>query len=148
MCFGPIKNRLRSDELVDRETTARLSESAFQTCLVNWARKHGWLVHHARTARESSGRYATPIQGDKGFPDLVLVKEGRVVFAELKSERGRIKPDQVRWRDAITKGAVEYYLWRPSDWERILEVLGLDPIPLWRCGGSKPKKPKRKEVKR
>ena len=30
------------------------------------------------------------MQGDTGFPDLVIARDGQVIFAELKSAKGRL----------------------------------------------------------
>jgi hypothetical protein len=48
-----------------------------------------------------------------------------VVFAELKREGKKPTAEQQRWLDALAAtGAVEAYLWRPSDWPEIELVLG------------------------
>jgi hypothetical protein len=43
------------------------------------------------------------MQGHSGFPDVVLSRHGVTLFLELKSESGRISPDQVAWLDAINE---------------------------------------------
>ena len=51
-----------------------------------------------------------------GFPDLVLVKDRRIIFAELKSRDGKPSRDQAKWLQALAAtGRVEVYLWRPAD---------------------------------
>jgi hypothetical protein len=61
---------------------------------------------------------------ERGWPDLAMVRPPHLVFAELKSESGRVTVHQERWL-ALLAGCpgVETYLWRPSDLERISEVL-------------------------
>ncbi len=113
----------------------RISEAELQSAIIELAQRYGWLVHHARPARNVRG-WSTPIQGDSGFPDLVLAKNGCVLFAELKSERGRLRPEQRAWMqvlDGEREGAllpdqrrvlrpihdggwVAIVVWRPSDW--------------------------------
>lgn len=93
------------------------TEADFQTLVVDYARLQGWLVHHTRPARTGKG-WRTPIQGDVGFPDLVLARAGRVVFAELKSEKGRLSAGQSAWLKAV-----DGLVWRPSDWQTIKEIL-------------------------
>lgn len=94
------------------------SESDLQTFVVDYARLNGWLVHHTRPARTSQG-WKTPIQGDAGYPDLTLARNGTVIFAELKSQRGRVRPEQQAWIDHI--GVC--HVWRPEDIEEIKRVL-------------------------
>lgn len=73
-----------------------------------------WLVHHAGDSRRS----------DAGLPDLILVRPPRVVFAELKTERGRLRPAQVEWLDALRAcPGVEAFVWRPSDSAEIVSTL-------------------------
>lgn len=59
-----------------------------------------------------------------GFPDLVLVKPPRLIFAELKSDDGRTTADQDEWlADLGRVPAAETYVWRPGDLELIAEIL-------------------------
>lgn len=83
--------------------------------VIEAARGLGWRVIHSRNTY-SEGRWHTPLAGDPGAPDLILVRAGRVLLVELKSQRGKLSANQQAWRDAIMGGPVEYYLWRPSDW--------------------------------
>ena len=94
------------------------SEREFTDEVVRLAKDKGWMVAHFRPARTNTG-WATAMAGHVGFPDIVLAKDGRVIFAELKSEKGRVLGEQKKWL-AHTRG----YLWRPSDWPTI--VLTLD----------------------
>jgi hypothetical protein len=55
--------------------------------------------------------------GDTGFPDLVLVRDGRLLFVELKAERGKASPEQGEWLEALSGvHGIEVCLWRPADW--------------------------------
>ncbi len=101
-----------------------LSEAEFQTQVIQLARLLGWRVYHSRPAQYRDGHWHTPLQGDAGLPDLILCKPPRLIFAELKSERGRVRAEQQAWLDALRQCAgVEVYLWRPSDWASIVETL-------------------------
>lgn len=101
-----------------------IREIPFQNQLVKEAKEAGWLVQHSRPAYSKSGRVSTPIQGHKGFPDLVLVKAGRpVIFAELKKVGAYPFCDQRMWRDALLAAGAMWYCWRPTDWDQIREVL-------------------------
>src|SRR5262245_1689812 len=91
-------------------------ESVLLRQIIALARLRGWLVHHTRAARTRHG-WRTPIQSDVGFPDLVCCRAGRVIFAELKSEKGRVTEAQAQWLASLAiSGAVEVYTWRPAHW--------------------------------
>ena len=101
-----------------------MTERDFQRAVVELARITGWRVHHTRPALTRAGEWRTPIQGDAGFPDLVLCRPPRVIFAELKRNGARPTPQQQGWLDALSAcTGVECYLWTPADWERVVETL-------------------------
>jgi hypothetical protein len=89
-------------------------EKAFQAQVVQLARLWGWCVYHTYRSTRSP----------PGFPDLVLVRPPRLVFAELKSARGRLTPEQGRWLELL-RGCpgVESYVWRPDDWDSLERTL-------------------------
>lgn len=92
---------------------AAMTEAELQAAVIDLARFYGWLVHHTRPALRQSGRWSTPIQGDRGYPDLTLAKVGRLLIPELKSQRGVRTCEQIRWAEALRP---HYRLWRPVDW--------------------------------
>jgi hypothetical protein len=51
---------------------------------------------------------------------LVHGQQERLIFAELKTERGKQTSEQKRWEGHLRVirpvVALEYYLWRPTDW--------------------------------
>jgi len=82
--------------------------------VVACARLRGWLVHHQYDAR----------RGTPGLPDLLMVRGGRLVFAELKVGGNKATAEQQRWLDELRAvPGVAAHLWRPSDWDEIEEVL-------------------------
>lgn len=97
-----------------------ISEAQFTSTVVDIARTYHWRVSHFRPAKTEKG-WRTPIQGDKGFPDLVLARHLVVLFVELKVGRRRLAPDQVLWRDAI--GPDQFRLWYPADIPAIVREL-------------------------
>lgn len=101
------------------------SEEDFQTWVIDTLHTAGFLVYHPRPGQSRTGRYSTPLQGDEGFPDIVAAKAGRVIFAELKSERGQIRGTQSAWLAALSQGPAETYLWRSQDREEIMGIVGL-----------------------
>ena len=112
----------------DSTLLLNLPEVDFQTRIIDRAQALGWWIHHDRPARKKNDEWSTAISGDAGFPDLVLVRKGRVIFAELKTEKGRLSKTQSGWLGALgisdpDPGDVEVYLWRPSDTSRIEQIL-------------------------
>lgn len=126
-----------------------MKERELQAAIEAEAVLRRWFVYHTFNS----------IGSHPGFPDLVLARTlggpdtSRLVFAELKTARGRISPDQRLWLEALRRvsenvaiaveaaaelaevslgnvtlawtPSVEVYTWRPSDWfdGRIAEVL-------------------------
>jgi hypothetical protein len=92
-----------------------LTETQFQGLVLDVAETFGWEVFHDGDSRRSNA----------GFPDLVLVKDGRIIFAELKREKDSYpsKP-QMNWLALLSQAAgdnVMAVLWRPSsNWQGVL----------------------------
>jgi len=97
-------------------------EKDWQRDIISLARILGWKVAHFRPAQTSKG-WRTAVGADgAGFPDLVLVRD-RVVFVELKNEKGRMSLEQLRWQDALQAAGAEWYVWRPDDLDDAMRVL-------------------------
>lgn len=96
-----------------------MSEEDFKQRIIDAAAAHHWFVHHDRPARTEKG-WRTPIQGDPGFPDLCLARDGVIILAELKSSTGKASAEQSAWLAAAGPHA---RLWRPSDWPQVLAEL-------------------------
>jgi hypothetical protein len=100
------------------------TEKQFQEQVIDIARSCHWLIHHDR------GDYRQCIGGDAGFPDLVMARKGRVIFAELKSKGGKVSSHQLAWLGMLGEGSVtrrgsqpEVYLWRPAHLDQIADIL-------------------------
>ena len=106
-----------------------LSERDFKNSIVTLARDLGWLVHHDLPSQRANGSWATATQGDSGFPDLVLVHPGdgarkpMVVFAELKTQRGKTTEGQEQWLTALRANGQLAFIWRPAQMQEICELL-------------------------
>jgi hypothetical protein len=91
-----------------------VTEKVFQQQVLDLARMLGWRCYFSWTS----------IHSPAGFPDLVLVRGKEALFVELKSQRGKLKPAQEEWLDALRE--VEYvdaFCWRPEDWPVIEAAL-------------------------
>lgn len=96
-----------------------LSERDWQSEVIEIAGAGGWRHYHTHDSRKSA----------KGFPDLVLVRE-RVLYVELKSEDGKLRPEQGPWLEALAAAGQEVYIWRPSNRPVVDRVL-LTPRGSW-----------------
>ena len=112
----------------DLYTGDTMNEKEFTTLVIEMAIAFNWLVVHYRSAWSAKG-YRTPLQGHAGGTDLLLVhrETGATIHAELKSEKGRLRPEQKEWRDALSKRN-DWRLWRPSDIEAIELLLRSEGI--------------------
>ena len=90
-----------------------MTEAQLQAAVIDAAHTFGWLVHHVKPARTPDGKYLTRIAGDAGFPDLVLARDGVVLFIELKSAVGSCSAMQLNWLEALGERT---HIWRPADW--------------------------------
>ena len=110
---GGIRRRRGSGRGGKRKTR----ESDFTRAIVDLAAVHGWLRTHNTDSRMCIG--------DNGVPDLLLCKDGRVIFAELKVPPNVMSREQVEWmrRLAACGPPVEVYQWTPADMDAIVLVL-------------------------
>jgi hypothetical protein len=93
------------------------TERAFMAQVIRLAELFSWRHYHSHRSDHSPA----------GFPDLVLVRarhpKPRVVFAELKSDRGRVTADQRAWITELRACGQEAYIWRPSMWQDVERIL-------------------------
>jgi hypothetical protein len=95
---------------------AMARESSFQAAVIDAAKALGWMAYHTHDSRRSM----------PGFPDLILAKPGmRLLCIELKTNHGRLSPDQETWVDLLNQVQQPIAeVWRPADWQRLLGSLG------------------------
>lgn len=109
-----------------RNAGGELLEEQFQRQVLGLAEVYGWRSYHTHDSRRSQ----------RGFPDLVLLRPPELIFAELKTDKGRLRPEQGEWladlralaraldetlggHPAANELAVDVYLWRPADFDAI-----------------------------
>lgn len=94
-------------------TQVAISEKQFVTQILDLLAATGWrLRYHTYRSRRSPS----------GFPDEVWVRE-RVVFAELKSDRGELRSAQRAWLQGLLAAGAEAYLLYPTDLVQLARVL-------------------------
>ena len=90
-----------------------LTELAWQAQVVELARTLGWRCYHTHNSQHSAA----------GFPDLTLARGERLLFAELKTTKGRTTAAQEEWLRALSVAGAETYLWRPGEWDAVVGLL-------------------------
>jgi hypothetical protein len=101
---------LRARQLLREE----VREDQFQREIVHMAHLLGWRTYHTLNSRGAAA----------GFPDLTMVRGTRLVFAELKKEKGKATDAQQAWLDDLARvETVEARLWRPSDIDEVEGML-------------------------
>ncbi len=100
---------------------------------------------HIKPAMTGKGAWVSRMNKEgKGFPDYCCVRPPRLLFAELKDEKSKPSPEQEAWLEdlrecvkhimiypvPVPKGrkielfpSLEVYLWRPSQFDEIAELL-------------------------
>lgn len=84
----------------------RPTEAQFQQAVVDLVKLRGWLWFHDVDSRRNR----------RGLPDLVLVhpRTGELKFIELKTDVGRLTPEQRQWIAALEQGGHSVHVWRPE----------------------------------
>ena len=105
-----------------------MTEKELDAAIAKLCRLYGWRRYHTYRSKRSPA----------GFPDLVLVKPPRLIFAELKSDDGKVSAEQAEWLldlEAVSGAVqqtliaghppsdVEVFTWRPRDLDQIARVL-------------------------
>jgi hypothetical protein len=82
-------------------TEAELLNAVKQCALLfNWRFYHPWMS----------------VKSARGFPDCCMVRGDRLIFAELKSARGRTTEAQLAWLLDLKRTGAETFVWRPEHW--------------------------------
>ena len=89
-----------------------VTEAQLQAVVLEEAEFNGWEHYHTHDSRRSN----------KGFPDLVLVRE-RVVYAEIKTMKGKLTKEQQHWQDILKYAGQEVYVIRPCDKDLVTQIL-------------------------
>ena len=84
-----------------------MSEADLQRAVIDLIRWLGLAYFHDNDSRRNRA----------GFPDLVVAGSGGFIFREIKTETGRIRPEQLDWLARLTQGGANAGIWRPSDLE-------------------------------
>lgn len=86
---------------------AAMPERHLQAQVEGIARDLGWKVYHTHDSRRSA----------PGYPDIAAAHrdQQRILYAELKSQKGRVTDAQRDWAEVLHAAGAEVYIWRPAD---------------------------------
>ncbi len=109
--------RISEQNMTQEEFTTyidkKMTEKEFGRQVEELARLSGWTYYHTWNSQNSVA----------GFPDYVFMKPPRIIYAELKSEKGKVTRAQEYMLLTLNQCNQTTYIWRPSDWNDIEEVL-------------------------
>ena len=118
----------KAANLERRPVHSLIIEDGVMRAVMELALLCGWLVFHDEDSRRNPA----------GFPDLVLVhpnKSPGIIFAELKTAKGKTRAKQEEWLNKLALVMDKIYpaetkrehinvcLWRPQHWPQIEKIL-------------------------
>ena len=89
-------------------------EAEYQEQIIQLAEACGWLVWHDQDSRRNRA----------GLPDLLMVRGPVLLFIEVKTEKGKVSPEQEAFIGRLKQVKyVDADVVRPHQWEQIAQVL-------------------------
>lgn len=82
-----------------------MRESQLQDTIVQLCKLFGVAWYHPYCSRRSV----------PGWPDLALCGARRMILRELKTETGKLTPEQERWGLMLRHAGQDWDVWRPAD---------------------------------
>jgi len=91
-----------------------MTERELSNNIVKEAKELGWMVYRTWNSMHSPA----------GFPDLIMIRHTRLLAWELKSAKGKMRPLQQEWIDALSQvHGVEAKIVRPDNLEEAYKEL-------------------------
>uniref|UniRef100_A0A6M3LMV4 Putative VRR-NUC domain-containing protein n=1 Tax=viral metagenome TaxID=1070528 RepID=A0A6M3LMV4_9ZZZZ len=106
-----------------------MTEAEFTRTVLDTLHAHGYIVAHFRSVPiqgKGGVYYATPVQGDEGFPDIVAARDTRpphLLFLELKVGRNKCSPAQEEWLKVLNRKSSPALVVRPENWQEFVRLL-------------------------
>lgn len=101
------------------ETVPFAGSAAFRAASANAMTEKTLQENVRRLALALSYRFfhvLRPKGSPAGWPDCAMVRHGRFLVAELKTEKGALTDAQKDWLADLAVAGVECHVWRPSHW--------------------------------
>lgn len=107
-------------------TTIRTTEQAWQSQVIDLLKIHNWMHLHVRRSLGNRGgkRAWQTTTNIAGWPDIWAWHPTHGFLAlELKSERGRVRPEQIEVLDQLRAAGAAAMVARPSDLDAVVALL-------------------------
>lgn len=102
-----VRGRLATLNQWQADTARLMTEDSLLEFVRRDCRQLGLLVYHTHRSDRS----------EPGFPDLVILGAGGLLYRELKKEAGKVTSAQDEWLTALVRNAgADAGVWRPSDY--------------------------------
>ncbi len=104
------------EEMTELTVLGYKNEAQFQDWVIRTAISYEWdkeLIFHPKVSFGSQS----------GWPDLSMVKGGRMIFLELKGPGGKPTPAQEKWIAAMKAAGQQVDVYWPKDWRAIRDLL-------------------------
>lgn len=82
------------------------TEQQIQGDIQEYLRYKGWFVFKIH----QQGKYCY-----KGISDLIAVKNGVTIYVEVKNEKGKLRPEQLKFMEDIEQHGAKYLVARSID---------------------------------
>lgn len=102
------KPELTARQILDGQVT----EKAYMQQIIDLARKCGYYCYHCHDSRRSM----------PGFPDLMIIAD-RIIFLEVKTETGKLSPEQRAVIHRLRSAGCLAMVVRPSNWSDVEHML-------------------------
>lgn len=102
-----------------QELDRSVSEDDLLTAVTEALELFNWVWQHPRRSDKAL------VMGDQGIPDIIAVRNGRVLFLELKRQGENLETAQWAWFNNFPPNtwAFTALVVRPSDLDELLEKL-------------------------
>ena len=99
------------------------SESRIQSEIILEVNKRGHRLWRANAGRIQDARTGTWIKLlPKGFSDTFGIRsDGKAIFIEIKNDKGKLRPEQIKFRDAVLNFPVIFGVARSA--EQAIEII-------------------------
>lgn len=97
-----------------------ITESEWRGLYRSLARVYGWHAYHTSFSMKSDPGYPDDHFWHPTGPTLSWPVS---FWVEAKTEKGKLRPKQIETIDSMRAAGLIVRIWRPSDWDEVVEVL-------------------------